>query len=342
MQSNMESPDPAFADNDDAERRGMSTPDTDQHLLLDEAIDLVIRLQNDPDNPVSVDMIQNWRARSPHHEQIWLRMDKAYGVSGIILTHQRREERRKTMGLSRRSFLIGGPVVLAAGGLAYSAGKELLLRARADAMTAKGEIRTITLSDGSFVTLGPDSVIQLAYGTDRRDLILLRGMGFFEVAPDKSKPFSVLTGTVRITALGTAFDVSNDAGTVAVSVDHGVVEMQAPDSVLASGQRLEQGQWLTFDPNTQALDQGERAAEQIAAWRDRLMIAEREPVSALVARINRWMTGRIIIASPSVSAQRVSGVYDLTDPLRALEAVVQPTGARVRQMSPYLTIITPF
>ncbi|MDR2311827.1 MAG: FecR domain-containing protein [Brucellaceae bacterium] len=319
----------------------MSEPHTDQNQLLDEAIDLVIRLQNDPDNAVSGDMIRAWRARSPLHEKIWLRIDKAHGASGAILSHQRREERRKNIGLSRRQFMIGGPTLLAAGGLSYSFGKELLLRAQADYITAKGEMAQITLPDGSLVTLGPDSALQLAYGSERRDIKLLRGMGFFEVAPDKSKPFSVLSDTVRVAALGTAFDVSNDAGVIAVSVDHGVVEMQSPDAVLAAGKRLEQGQWINFDQTTQTIDQGAREVEQIAAWRDKLIIAERETVSALVARIGRWMPGRIIMASPSTGAQRVSGVYDLTDPLRALEAVVHPTGAQVRQLSSLVTIITP-
>ncbi|MCF7646612.1 FecR domain-containing protein [Bacillus subtilis] len=319
----------------------MSEPHTDQNQLLDEAIDLVIRLQNDPDNAVSGDMIRAWRARSPLHEKIWLRIDKAHGASGAILSHQRREERRKNIGLSRRQFMIGGSALLAAGGLSYSFGKELLLRAQADYITAKGEMAHITLPDGSLVTLGPDSALQLAYGSDRRDINLLRGMGFFEVAPDKSKPFSVLSDTVRVMALGTAFDVSNDAGVIAVSVDHGIVEMQSSDAVLAAGKRLEQGQWISFDPSTQTLDQGAREVEQIAAWRDKLIIAERETVSALVARIGRWMPGRIIMASPNTGAQRVSGVYDLTDPLRALEAVVHPTGAQVRQLSSLVTIITP-
>lgn len=319
----------------------MSEPHTDQNQLLDEAIDLVIRLQNDPDNAVSGDMIRAWRARSPLHEKIWLRIDKAHGASGAILSHQRREERRKNIGLSRRQFIIGGPALLAAGGLSYSFGKELLLRAQADYITVKGEMAQITLPDGSLVTLGPDSALQLAYGSDCRDIKLLRGMGFFEVAPDKNKPFSVLSDTVRVTALGTAFDVSNDAGVIAVSVDHGVVEMQSPDAALGAGKRLEQGQWINFDQTTQTLDQGVREAEQIAAWRDKLIIAERETVAALVARIGRWMPGRIIMASPNTGAQRVSGVYDLTDPLRALEAVVHPTGAQVRQLSSLVTIITP-
>jgi transmembrane sensor len=70
-------------------------------------------------------------------------------------------------------------------------------------------------------------------------------------------------------------------------------------------------------------------------------MADKEAVSTLIARIGRWIPGRIVIADPFIGSQRVSGIYDLNDPKRALEAVVQPTGAQVRQVSSFLTIISP-
>lgn len=319
----------------------MNEPSTDRDRLLDEAIDLVIRLQNDPSNPISVEMVRGWRARSPLHEQAWLRVEKAHGASGVVLTHQKRMERRASLGLTRRNFMIGGLVALGGGGLAYSVGLDLLLRARADFTTAKSEIRKITLPDGSVVTLGPESAIELSFHPDRRDINLLAGMGYFEVAPDTSRPFSVFSGTLRATALGTAFDVSKDAGILSVSVDHGLVETQAPASVLQGGARLEQGDWIVFDPSSQTLTRGSREPGEIASWRDKLIIAENETVSALVARIGRWIPGRIVMADPFIGSQLVSGIYDLTDPVSALEAVVHPTGAHVRQISSLMTVISP-
>ncbi|WP_315855064.1 hypothetical protein [Chenggangzhangella methanolivorans] len=69
-------------------------------------------------------------------------------------------------------------------------------------------------------------------------------------------------------------------------------------------------------------------------------MAERETISALVARIGR-VPGRIVIADPFVGSQRVSGIYDLQDPIRALQAVVHPAGAQVREISPLLTVVSP-
>jgi transmembrane sensor len=312
---------------------------TPEDRLLDEAIDLIIRYQNDPENPVTVEMIRAWRARSKLHEDVWLRVSKVHGASGKILTTQRKLERRQSLGLTRRNMMIGGISALGAGAAAYTFGPRLLLSARAGYMTAKGEIRHIDLPDGSVATLGPESALALDFDGKRRNVDLLAGMSFFEIAADATRPFSVLSDKTRATALGTAFDVSSDAGIFSVGVDHGLVEVRTSDDAPAIAS-LTARQWMSYDPSSGDLDRGEREAGQIASWRDNLVIAERETVSALVARIGRWLPGRIVIADPFVGRQRVSGVFDLSDPYLALQAVVHPAGARARRMTSYLTIIS--
>ncbi len=314
-----------------------TTPDQDR--LLDEAIDLIIRHQNDPDNPVAQEMIRAWRGRSLDNEQAWQRVSKIHGASGLILSERRKIERREGLGLTRRNLMIGGLAAFGLGTAGYSIVPSLLLRTQADYMTAKGEIRRIDLPDGSVATLGPESAIALDFSGDARTVDLLAGMSFFEVESDANRPFSVLSDSMRATALGTAFDVSDDAGVLSVGVDHGLVDVRAagaPETIAS----LTTGQWITVDPTSGEVDRGQREAGQIASWRDKLLIAERETVSALAARIGRWLPGRIIIADSLVGRQRVSGVFDLNDPLRALQAAVHPAGARVRQVTPYVTVVS--
>lgn len=315
------------------------TPDLDR--LHDEAIDLVIRLQNDPENPVAIDMIRSWRARSQQHESIWARVAKLHGSAGKILTEQRRIERQKSLGLTRRNVMIGGVTVLGAGAAAWSLSPGLVLQARADHMTGKGEIRRVALPDGSTATLGPESAIAINFDGHGRGVRLLSGMSYFEVARDPDLPFTVQSGELSTTALGTAFDVSDDGGLLTVAVDHGLVEVTAEDVRRLAGQQLGAGQWIAFDAMSGNIERGQREAGQIASWRDNLLFVEHEKVSVLVARIGRWIPGRIVIAHPGVGQQRVSGVFDLRDPLRALNAVVHPAGARVRQISDFVTVISP-
>ena len=318
----------------------MTEAKPDPSRLLDEAIDLVIRLQNDPENPVALDMIKSWRARSSEHEQVWTKVSGAHGMSGKILKDRAKAERREKSKLTRRKFIVGG----AAGAGAIATGALLIpdaiVRARADYLTEKGEIRRVQLSDGSFATLGPESAIALDYQAERRGIELLKGMSFFEVAKEAGRPFVVETGRLTATAVGTAFDISEDAGFVSVSVAGGLVETRSLDGASAAAAQLAGGDWMTFDPSSHGVDRGRREPGQIAAWRDALLVADREPVSALVARIRRWYPGNVVIADPYIGAQRVSGIFDLRTPLRALEAVVHPAGGRVRELSSFLTVIS--
>lgn len=65
---------------------------------------------------------------------------------------------------------------------------------------------SFVLKDGSQLDLGPHSEISYEepFGNDRRD-IYLDGMASFNVAQDKSRPFSVFSGKIATTALGTRF-----------------------------------------------------------------------------------------------------------------------------------------
>ena len=306
--------------------------------LLDEAIDLIIRMQDDPDNPVAQSMIKRWRARSTRHEQIWQKVSGAHGMSGQVLKQRDKAERKAKSRISRRKLVIGGLAGVGAIGAGSLSIPDALVWARADHITPKGEVRRVTLADGSLSTLGPESAIAVDYGERRRSVELLRGMAFFEVAADSGRPFVVKARELAATASGTAFDISDDAGFIAISVAEGAVETI---EAIGRAQRLGAGEWLSFDARRNTFDRGRRDVTQVASWRDGLIIADEEAVGALVAKIGRWHPGRIVILDASISEQRVSGLFDLSDPQRALAAVVLPAGGRVRHVSSYLTVISP-
>jgi transmembrane sensor len=189
--------------------------------------------------------------------------------------------------------------------------------------------------------LGPESAIAIDYAPGRRRVELLKGMAYFEVAKDASRPFSVETRGLVVEAVGTAFDVSDDAGCTSVCVAQGSVETRARRKSETRAVSVAAGQWLSFDAGTGSVERGVRDLDQVASWRDGLLVADREPISALVARIGRWYPGRIVVLDHSIGAQRVSGLFDLNDPGAALEAIVHPAGARVRHISSYVAVISP-
>lgn len=70
-------------------------------------------------------------------------------------------------------------------------------------------MKEITLIDGSIVQLKADSKIEfdLPFQNNKRH-IYLQGEAFFKVAKDQKKPFTVFSGHISTTALGTAFKVT--------------------------------------------------------------------------------------------------------------------------------------
>ena len=314
----------------------MTGPDREQDRLFDEAVDHMIRLQNEPSNPVAIERAQGWRLRSPAHEAAWQEAGEIYGMTGKVLGDLRKGAQRGP-GLSRRKLVVGGWAVAAAGAMA---GQELLVRVKADYLTSTAEIRRVLLSDGSAVTLGPESAMTFSVMEQVRRVELLRGMGYFEVADDPVRGFEVGSAGVLASGPGPAFDVSLDDDFVSVGVDHGIMDVRfatAPASDIVS---LLDGQWARLGGEGRSIVRGQRDRAQVAAWRQGMMFADNEPIEAVVAKIARWQPGRVVLANPALARANISGAFDLSNPVAALRAVVHPYGGKVRQISRYLTIIS--
>jgi transmembrane sensor len=94
--------------------------------------------------------------------------------------------------------------------------------------TVKGKKSHLTLPDGSNVKLNADSRItyQSDFGIKNRDLTL-EGEAFFEVTPDKTRPFNIQTGRLMTTVVGTSFNINAYAANpqIKVAVKTGVVQV---------------------------------------------------------------------------------------------------------------------
>ena len=98
-------------------------------------------------------------------------------------------------------------------------------------LTQVGEKRSMTLSDGSVLTLNTDTRIEMNFSESERNLTLLQGEAHFEVAKDKQRPFIVNVDGVQVRAIGTAFNIQKSLGHMEVIVTEGVIEFdqsQAP------------------------------------------------------------------------------------------------------------------
>lgn len=199
--------------------------------------------------------------------------------------------------------------------------------------TALGERRTVSLSDGSRITLNTDSRITVRLAETGRAVALKRGEAFFEVAPDTSRPFRVDAGPARVTVVGTAFNVyRRDNHHSEITVAEGVVRVTKRDSpatrapsseILHANQRLEVGREEGLVASA-----GVDVAPRLA-WRRGELVARQMPLTELAKEMARYHDRRILITDPEVAALTVSGVFQLDHPDAMLEALERSLGLRV-------------
>ena len=96
--------------------------------------------------------------------------------------------------------------------------------------TGTAEVRDIHLSDGSEITLGARSSLEVAFRRHERRVVLTSGVAFFSVTKNPSRPFIVRVDDKEVRDVGTQFEIRRDLVSVRVSVVEGAVEvMQVPD-----------------------------------------------------------------------------------------------------------------
>jgi transmembrane sensor len=239
---------------------------------------------------------------------------------------------------SRRRIVMTGMTALAAALLLAAIVPDGLHWLRGDMVSRTAEIRTLDLADGSRVTLAPDSVVRVAYTPERRSVELVCGAAFFEVKPDTARPFTVDAGGLVARAVGTAYEVERVAARRTVAVAKGVVAVSRPSE---AEERLEAGDWLRVSETKNiAAERGHRAGENVAPWRDHLIVLNRRSIREAAAEIGRWYAGRIIVWDDGIGDKLVSGVFDVSDPQTALQALVEPHGGRTRAIGSWLLMVT--
>ena len=89
----------------------------------------------------------------------------------------------------------------------------------------RGERHITRLDDGSTIHLNALSRLQVRMGQERREFVLEQGEALFDVARDPSRPFVVMAGSSKSTALGTQFSVRMRDDVTRVTVLEGTVSV---------------------------------------------------------------------------------------------------------------------
>lgn len=191
--------------------------------------------------------------------------------------------------------------------------------------SAIGEIRVVSLSDGSTVTLNTNSVIRVRYSSKERLVDLEQGEAYFEDVDEPGRPFVVSASGQRIVAVGTKFDVLRRPVDTRVVVTNGLVDVEdfkygapaGPATELSAGSVAQVSVGTVL---VRHLSLGQ--AQDYIAWRSGYLRFRDTELATAVTEVNRYNTTQLVIADPAIATLKIGGNVRATNVeafVRALE-----------------------
>ncbi|KOF20944.1 hypothetical protein AC244_05880 [Ensifer adhaerens] len=305
--------------------------------VREQAVDWLVRLTGEPGDEELRLAFERWRADDPLHAEIFERARRAVGDATLLIRREPEFAQRAARAPgNRRRTLSSLAAVLIAGTAAFLT-LDGAMWMRADVIAGKGERPILRLDDGSTLQLNAQSAVAYEFTASERRIVLLRGEAFVEVAADRNRPFVVEAGAGTATAPGAAFDVNlaDDGGSV-TGLEHAG---SGATGTATAPRRVEVNEQVSYNHQGGLGDMKPIDPLLAAAWRNGRLIFEERTIASVVEEIGRYVPGTILIADAAVGARRVSGSFDLSDPVRALQGLAEAFDIKVTRIGPYATIL---
>jgi len=208
--------------------------------------------------------------------------------------------------------------------------------------TNAGEIRSITLEDGSVAELNTRSRLRARFTANERRVQLIAGEAIFNVAKNPHRPFRVSAGSTEIVAVGTQFNVDAHDSRTVVTVLEGRVRVTSKPDIPPRDAGL-------FDPPVDhqiELARGEQAiiakhrppvrvavvdTVRATAWTERRLFFEGATLADVATEFARYNDRIIRINGDVLAAKRISGVFNATDQPTFIDFLRTHTDVHVRE-----------
>jgi transmembrane sensor len=344
---------------DSAEKMSASVPSA---AACAEAAAWIARLHGE-DRTASVEIgFKRWLAASPEHRA-------AFEMANDIWAGTEHLPKPSTPAFVRwpkAGLLITWPRALAAAAVIASVAVGIGLYSRDSGLTTRiGEQRTLSLEDGTRISLNTASRIHVRYDRTARRVELDQGEAYFEVAKHPDWPFIVIAGGRQVVARGTAFLVRRDEGSLAVTLVEGKVTVapagetvppatamptyaagsvagsNIPEQPASGGAAaditLAPGQRLTFvDHERPKIDKPE--IERVTAWQRGQVILDHTSLAEAVAEMNRYSDVELKIEEPEARRAEVTGIFRLGDSAAFAQAVAETYHLQVADRGGAITL----
>ena len=170
----------------------------------------------------------------------------------------------------------------------------------------KGDKATVVLPDGTDVIL--NSASQLSYLSDfgrNERRVHLEGEGYFKVAHDARRTFTVQVGELEVKVMGTVFNVcaySNDQDVTVVLLE-GKVGVYTP----STSATLSPGEKINYNKSTRKLSTEKVYPDDYVSWTKGNLYFQNESLENIMKALSRVYDVTIRIDSPKISEERFTG-----------------------------------
>jgi ferric-dicitrate binding protein FerR (iron transport regulator) len=159
-------------------------------------------------------------------------------------------------------------------------------------------VKVDTLSDGSVVTLNKKSRLEYPskFEGKQRQVVLAEGEAFFDVTPNKEKPFVITSGAITIRVVGTSFNVKLKNGDVEVIVESGKVQVVRGEKSIF----IEPGEKVLVSKTMNNLAKAKTPDLLYNYYRTKMFVADDTPLWRMVEALNEAYDSKIEIKNPAI------------------------------------------
>ena len=310
----------------------------------------VARADRSPLNAVEANELEQWLAAGSRHRGAYARAQAAFAYMDADLAAAMKQNlavRSFSWGAfpgradphgspvisRRRMFMIGGGAAAAAAASVAA----FMLRTESPPVTysaQRGEIRLISLPDGSVITLDTASTVAVHYLSAYRNVELVAGRALFNVAKDKARPFVVMAGGLKVQAVGTSFAVRNgNARPPEVLVQEGIVDVgrQTEKAPIRVGANMRVVAADMAGPGLHVASVDPAALSRELAWRQGKLSFEDVSLASAAEEFARYSDARIVIADPALRSVTITGVFSADNPLGFAHAAAVSLGLKIAE-----------
>ncbi|KAF1022979.1 MAG: Protein FecR [Pseudomonas sp.] len=202
-----------------------------------------------------------------------------------------------------------------------------------DYATPAGQRQDITLADGTRLEMDSDSALDVILTADERQVRLLRGRVFLNVAHD-GRPFLVNAGATQVRVWGTAFSVAHEPARDEVVLLCGSVEVASA----GQHQHLQPGEALQV-VNGQVQAPQTADTEHLLAWRSGHLWVQNAPLRDVLEQVMRYQGGHVIWLDSKVGRRLVSASLNLDDIDSAVSLLVNSQKLRTTALTHRVLIV---